>query len=80
MPVIRAAQFLKNNVVHCFDKDGKKISVTLETSVRGFIETKLRKKQIDDTTKIYADNRIATVAELKKQLGIGSFWSRVFKW
>ena len=79
MTVIRAAQFLDGGIVHCYDKDGKKIAITIETSVRSFVETKLKKKQIDDRTTIYARGEKKTVAILKKELGIGSFWRWLFK-
>jgi len=79
---IRAAQVFENGEIHCFNGDGQKTAVIDEPSVKAFIATNLAKGRISETTKIYlpkqASVEITTVRELKKKLGIGSFWRNLF--
>ena len=77
---IRAAQFLNKEAILCVGADGKRVEIAREPSVKAFIETKLKRGQINDTTVIYHQGKVETVAALKKQLKIGGFWARLFGW
>lgn len=80
MENIRAAQIFDDGTVECFDRHGKKTLIKHETSVKAFVETELKHGRIDDTTKIYLPTgKIAEVHVLKKELKIGSWWSRLFR-
>ena len=74
---IGSAQFLDKGIVHCVTKDGKAMRPLLETSVKDFVETKLRKKQINDTTIIFANGQKKTVKELKQEFGMNSWWYKI---
>ncbi len=76
---IGMAQFLDKGVVHCITKDGKPMRPLLEVNVRSFIETKLKKRQIDERTVIFANGQKKTVKEFKKELGMDTVWYRIRK-